>query len=78
MKVVFEQVYTGLDAVEHFLTTLVNLQPKLIQLCQKYEKMQITKVEETSFHLANTCHICKKKIEKTDVKVRDHDHTTGR
>ena len=39
--------------------------------------LKMTKNDEEKFQKADKCHICNKKYNKTDVKVRDHCHITG-
>ena len=39
--------------------------------------LKMTDEDEENFKPADECHICNKKYIKTDVRVRDHCHTTG-
>ena len=40
--------------------------------------MEISKAEEDHFRKCVRCHICNRKFGVKDVKVRDHDHHTGK
>ena len=40
--------------------------------------MQLTPEEEQNFSIATHCHICKKLLQKNEIKVRDHCHLTGK
>lgn len=40
--------------------------------------MKLTVEEENAFQIADKCHICEKKYDKDDIKVRDHSHLTGK
>ena len=55
-----------------------------VKYCKKVMKkefnkpLKITKDDEEKFQKANECHICNKKYNKTDVRVRDQCHITGK
>ena len=38
----------------------------------------MTKEDEKEFNKADECHICNKKYNDDDIKVRDHCHITGK
>jgi len=40
--------------------------------------MILTYNDINNFESAEKCHICKNNFEDMDIKVRDHDHITGR
>ena len=40
--------------------------------------LRMTKDDEEEYQKADKCHICDKKYNKTDVRVRDHCHITGK
>ena len=45
----------------------------------KFDKpLKMTKEDEEKFQKADECHICNKKYNETDVRVRDHCHITGK
>ena len=40
--------------------------------------MKTTKEDEVKFKKADSCYICNKKYNETDIRVRDHCHITGK
>ena len=42
------------------------------------KQLEITAEEEMKFKQADECHICRKKYDPTDVRVRDHCHINGK
>ena len=45
----------------------------------KFDKpLKMTKEDEEKFQQADECHICNKKYNETDVRVREHCHITGK
>ena len=57
---------------------------KEVRYCKNVIKTQfnkplkMTKNDEEEFQKADKCHICNKKYNETDVRVRDHCHITGK
>ena len=55
-----------------------------VKYCKKVMKkefnkpLKMTKEDEEKFQKADECHICNKKYNETDVRVRDHCHITGK
>jgi hypothetical protein len=45
---------------------------------RKNQEMQITKAEEEDFKRCKKCHICNRNFGESELKVRDHDHITGK
>jgi len=74
-------IYIGEDAAEHFLNSLLKEQKKIYRLLhgrkRLIEPLKLTKEEEQQFKDSKKCHICNKKYNKDDIKVRDHCHLTG-
>ncbi len=80
------KIYTGKsakDTMNHFIQTLKEEGQNLSQILKerlekfKYHVLSL-KEEEEEFQNVNVCHICKKKFSKSDIKVRDHCHITGK
>lgn len=76
----FFKLFRGKTCVDDFLTSL---EADVLDLYYKYLEpvkpmIPLLPEEEIDFQSAKTCHICEKKFTKTDIKVRDHLHTTGR
>ena len=67
--------YDGLDAAEHFLGTLIELEKKYLKKLAEVTPMVLTAEEERRFHRAKDCHICEQPLLAD--RVRDHDHITG-
>jgi hypothetical protein len=68
-------VYRGPDAVDQFITQLLDTQYELIKLVKQNVKMVMTAEDEADFKSAVCCSICEKPL--GDDRVRDHDHMTG-
>ena len=74
------QIYRGEKAVYKFIEAMLDE----IKYCKKVMKkefnkpLKMTKEDEEKFQKADECHICNKKYNETDVRVRDHCHITGK
>lgn len=82
-KVRHQNIYTGVDAAENFLKTLVQLQPYFSEILQSFQEMDFTEEDRLLFEQTKICHLCggdfsELTIEKRGPKVRDHCHVTGR
>ena len=75
-----EQIYRGEKAVYKFMEAML----EEVKYCKKVMKtkfdkpLKMTKEDEEKFQKADECHICNKKYNETDVRVRDHCHITGK
>ncbi|XP_068749374.1 uncharacterized protein [Montipora capricornis] len=73
------QIYRGEKAVYTFMEAML----EEVKYCKKVMKkhfnkpLRMTKDDEEKFQKADKCHICEKKYNRTDVRVRDHCHITG-
>ena len=74
------QIYRGEKAVYRFMEAML----EEVKYCKKVMKkefnkpLKMTKEDEEKFQKADECHICNKKYNETDVRVRDHCHITGK
>ena len=74
------QIYRGEKAVYKFMNAMLSE----VRYCKKVMKeyfnkpLKMTKDDEEKFQKADKCHICEKKYNKNDVRVRDHCHVTGK
>lgn len=73
-SIIFHEYYVGSDAVTKFLTTVKEVSINLIRKMQKVMAMD-SRLNNTINQ--NVCHICRKKFEPWDIRVRDHCHTNG-
>ena len=71
------RTFRGVGAAEKFLRDLMKDEQELRKSLKKIEPMRMNEIEKESFRLSSHCHICKKRIEDIDDKVRDHDHISG-
>ena len=75
-----EQIYRGEKAVYRFMEAML----EEVKYCKKVMKtefdkpLKMTKEDEEKFQKADECHICNKKYNETDVRVRDHCRITGK
>lgn len=76
--VVFEKVYTGMDASPIFLQTLKDIEVDIRISCSKNENMIFSDFDRTLFNASTRCHICGNSFHRKTDKVRDHCHQTGR
>lgn len=76
--VVFEKVYTGVDASAVFLQTLKDIEIDIRISCAKNENMIFTEEDNVLFNASVRCHICGFNFQRKSDKVRDHCHQTGR
>ena len=74
------QIYRGGKSVYKFVEAML----EEVKYCKKVmekefnKPLRMTKDDEEKFQKADKCHICEKKYNKTDVRVRDHCHITGK
>ena len=73
------QIYRGEKAVYKFMEAMLDEVKYCKKVMKKYfnKPLRMTKDNEKEFQKADKCHICEKKYNKTDVRVRDHCHVTG-
>ena len=73
------QIYRGEKAVYKFMEKMLEEVKYCKNVMKKYfdKPLKMTKDDEDKFQKADKCHICQKKYNKTDVRVRDHCHVTG-
>ena len=74
------QIYRGEKAVYKFMEAMLDEVKYCKKVMKKYfnKPLRMTKDDEEKFQKADKCHICEKKYNKTDVRVRDHCHITGK
>lgn len=78
-----QKIYTGEDAAQNFLSTLVELQPFFSTILTSYQEMDFTEENKLQYEKMQNCHLCGEdfspgSIEKKGEKVRDHCHMSGR
>ncbi|XP_068671057.1 uncharacterized protein [Montipora foliosa] len=74
------QIYRGEKGVYKFMEKMLE-EVKYCKNVIKYKfnkPLRMTKDDEEKFQKADKCHICEKKYNITDVRVRDHCHITGK
>lgn len=78
-NVVTQKLFEGKDIVRRFVESLDWESTKIKKELQTNIPMEdLTDEENEEFIKSECCHICNKKYKKTDKKVRDHDHLTGK
>ena len=71
-------LYRGEDAGRRFIDELLKEQERVLALYQQDAGMKLTKEDHRDFAHAEQCCYCHKPFEEGEVKVRDHDHFTGK
>ena len=74
-KVLHLKQYTGDDCVDHFTSTILDIEKDLLKRLNTYVPMDMTDDNCISFNQAVICHICSKDLNGD--KVRDHCHLSG-
>ena len=54
------------------LSSLLDLEDRLLNYARKQVDMKITKEDMVKIRSATHCHICETKFEETDMKCKDH------
>lgn len=73
-------LYRGKDTITQFYSELGKLENKMIDALQRKKQIQdmsITPKQQAEVRTATHCHICEKKFQENEVRVRDHDHISG-
>jgi hypothetical protein len=73
-----KELYRGKNCVKKLINSLENTANSAFESYIFYKEMQLSIEDEKNFSLSDSCHICKVKYTKTDVRVRDHCHLSGK
>ena len=73
-----EFVWYGENCIINMIFDLSKIAEECIEHMRKKQEMKITEAEEKHFKECKKCHICNRDFCEKDVKVRDHDHLTGK
>jgi hypothetical protein len=79
--IIHEETYCGRDAGVKFLHTLEIVEKiagEYVQSLDKHPLPVLSAAEEASFLSAVKCHVCGNCFSKSDEKVRDHCHASGK
>ena len=73
-------LYRAQNAVNKFIKSVLNEYNYCRRIMRKYfnKNLNMSAEENERFEMTNICWICGGLIEKTDNKVRDHCHITGK
>lgn len=74
----FYKSFRGPNCIDLFAEQLLSIANDAALTFSVKEPMKLTVDEENAFQIAEKCHICGKKYDKDDIKVRDHSHLTGK
>lgn len=70
--------FSGLTCIDSFVAELRSISNQVEMALNRVSKPKLTEAEERRFQLSEHCHICGKKYEENDVRVRDHSHLSGK
>jgi hypothetical protein len=68
----------GNDVCAWFLRRLRELESLCLDVLYCSKRLVMLPVEEASYQAAKVCYLCSQDFQGTNIKVRDHDHVTGR
>lgn len=68
----------GLDCVKWFVNELYEIAGRVALILYKEVPMNMSDVDLIAFEASDLCHICKRKFNPGEKKVRDHDHKSGK
>ena len=68
----------GENCVINMIIELHRIAEECIKEMQVNTELEMSERDQYSFDNAKRCHICCKKFNSSDIKVRDHDHRTGK
>jgi hypothetical protein len=77
LDVPYEQ-YFGQDVCAWFLRRLREIENVCLDVLFDSKRLVMSPQDEATYRAAQVCYLCSKKFEGTNIKVRDHDHVTGR
>ena len=74
------QIYRGKDAAYKFLEKMLDEVRHCKKIVKKHfnKELIMSKDDENNFKKSTECHICNKKYNEKDIRVRDHCHITGK
>ena len=74
------QIYRGKDSAYKFLEKMLDEVIHCKKIVKKHfnKELIMTKDDENNFKKSTECHICNKKYNEKDIRVRDHCHITGK
>ena len=78
-QIIYEKNYSGENACDVFLNDLLNQEKAWIiqKLNENIKMKKLSEEEEIMYNLSQACYMCNKEFTLDDVKVHDHDHSTG-
>lgn len=68
----------GKDVCAWFLRRLRELESICLDVLFNSKRLVMTQADQVAYHAAKVCYLCAKTFEDNNIKVRDHDHVTGR
>ncbi|EFA11742.1 hypothetical protein TcasGA2_TC005292 [Tribolium castaneum] len=73
------QLYRNQDCIQWFVKELKDIAEQCDKIFKNKLPMEkLSYDQERSYKESNVCHICNKTIESDQIKVRDHNHLTGK
>ena len=71
-------VYRGKDVIDYFLECMLKEEDEILDVLSIYKKIEMDESDWDNFLNSINCHICGEEIDEDSIRVRDHDHTTGK
>ena len=75
-NIVYMNTMTRPDAARRLLQQLIDIEPELLAVLNRYTKINMSSKDEEKFKQAVNCHICHQELDEQP--VRDHCHITGK
>lgn len=69
--------HRGPDCIKWFANELYELAGRVALILYNPKPLNMSPADDILFENAENCHICKKKFQSAELKVRDHDHISG-
>ena len=71
-------VYRGENVVETFINCMLEEEDRILDVLFKYTPLKMSEQDWKLFLESSKCHICGKEVKENELRVRDHEHSSGK